>query len=227
MQIRYRNYACTENGFNWRTSERVVEENGIPFARDITIAIDGDIEGSSAVECFTESNRMRQAFRIPGGDLVLIHNGAVREALLSAGSLIPVRCISGPNFQGGTPADITTYRAVNAVFNAVYPLNAFNGFLVLELSRAIQRSGGGAYKVYQPCVNGPPQLQVPIAAMPYQVVQSGFARSRFAPMPYPPLLFPAALLMQQPTTSISDRVTATGVEYTITWQYVFQSVTRI
>lgn len=226
MQVSYRTFFFPEGAMNWRTSERLLEDNGVGYGRDITILIDGNLEASNTNACFTASNLCRQTLRLPGGDLLLWHGGAVKEALLSAGSLVPVRCINGPNFTGGTPADLTSYRAVNAVFNAVYP-PATTGPIIIELSRSVRRSGGGPLRLLQPCVAGSPQLQIPIAVMPYQLVQSGYARSRGAPAPFPPLLLPRSMLQTEPDTVITDRITASGVEYTVQWQYVFQSVTRI
>lgn len=226
MQISYRNFFFPDNAMNWRSSERLLEDNGVAYGRNISILIDGQLEGSSTNNVFTASNLCRQTLRLPGGDLLLWHGGAVKEALLSAGALIPVRCTNGPNFQGGTPADLTTYRAVNAVFEAVYP-PAVSGPIVVELSRSIRRSGGGPLRLLQPCVEGAPQMQIPIAQLPYQLVQSGYARSRGAPVPFPALLYPASLLQTQPDTVITDRITSTGIEYTVQWQYVFQSVSKL
>lgn len=219
MQAFYRNYPFLDGGTNWVRSEQLLEENGVPYGHQMTVAIIGDIEGASPVALEIESRKMTTVCRIPSGDLILRHDGVTLEGLYSAGSLLPVRCVSGPNFAPQTPGDFTKYRSFNATFSAMYP-PATAGIIIIELSRSITRQGGGAVKLWRPAVNGPAQLQIPYQNTAYMLIQSGYARSRGGPVPFPAELYPSKR-MEEPYTVVTDRITPTGIEYVTQWRYTF------
>lgn len=223
MRIRYGGFYFPDNGAHWLFNERALLENGIRYAKEITITVMGQLLGGSIAEISAQINAMRNACAGIGYDLALLgNNNELIDLITSVNAKIPMQVIVGPSFMGTRPAEFCTHRDFAVVFQGVYPAGN-TGLILLELNNSVEIQGGGPYISWLPASNGPSQKQSPQPSVPQTCIQSGTAVSRNLPYPAPrALIRPKAYEQWQSGTALSDRITPTGIEYTRSWKYVYR-----
>lgn len=204
----------------------MLEENGVPYAKEAWVNLQGYIEGTSQADLSVKSAQLTAALRIFGLDLSLRTDaGAVLESLTNAAAIIPVRCVDGPNFIGQTGNEYGNYREFTATFSAVYPV-VQTGIVVIDLTSALETGGGFQTVVYLPDINGgKAQRQDTTGPMPFEALQSGSVKSRGGYYPVPPPYLPKGALIDNPKISRLNRKTRTGTEFLVSWAYQYRSNT--
>lgn len=223
MRIDYGGYQFTANGFRWKRSETLLMQNGIGYARVMSVAVEGLLPVTGTNDAKIKSAALTAATRQAGRDLYLrADNGSIIEGLTTAGALIPVQCVAGPTFAGESGAEMVNYRDVSMTFQATYPTTT--GVIVVESVSTLDYTMPFPTIVWMPSQNGPAQRQQTTGNMPGRMVQSGtvVTRNGEPPTPYP--LWPTSMYGAPPRSVRTQRLTPYGPEYMLNYAYIFESV---
>jgi len=240
LYLAYGNYICDTGAVHIATDVTTeLSPTGRPIAQAYTFTLRGTLTAANQSAMATAIVALEDAFRVRNQNLILYQDDASESAVLlkSAGSLTGVRILKGPYYPTTEGPENATHRTWEVQVFAKYPWGVrpdgtgspdFAANMAIQFEETVSISGGGPQFIHKPNVYGPWQKQLTYPFMPYVATQTGTAVGYRDYPKIPPPLFSLAL-------KEAPRITRKGpqqeglllVNYTVTWEYQFESVTPL
>lgn len=227
MQLKYGSYTfAVDSCAITMQIQTLTNERGLPYAQTYSANVNGYLDADSTTLISAASEALADALAVPYRDLILYTDAGVAThvALLNSGSMGGVVC-SGPNFDNGKGAELSTYRTFSFTAKAEYPLTP-GAFVLQSFTERISTSGtGGPRFVIREALTGLPQKQIVKQRTKCSANQSGQAVGYLSyPTPPPPLWPNDEKLDQRSLTVTAPKYRGrTFQDYAISWAYSFES----
>jgi hypothetical protein len=206
--------------------ERTVKhsDNGSRVGYVDRYTVSGVMNVDSATDMNSKIAAIQNAYAQDGKDFGLYDSSAGRLNPFARANQAAVRVVNGPSFPEGGGAEAVTVRTYSVVIEAEYGVTVTGtAATTVRFREAITVSGGGPRKIYIELLNGPPQMQIPVAQTVCYIVHEGEALGQLTwPSPPPPIL--PGLLSENPTIRRGSPESWKGnhrENYPISWQYKF------
>jgi len=203
-------------------------DSGRPLRFTLALDVDGVIRGTGQADLSARELQLRAVLATPFQDLILRQDTGPPSslALVSNQSLSGVVVVSGPDFYKPDGPEFVTTRHFRFSAEAVFLSPGGAAALVSWTQTVSVQGNGGPVRAWRVPINADPIRQVVTPRSIIRYTQQGSATGHTAEPRVPPPVFGRAYLMNESEAvqKVTPRpVGRNWVNYTVSWNYVFES----